>query len=216
MEDQCIRKELKPKHKRSSSTGQPRRSAMSLIVIASILALSSPLLQSNAHPTAGEGLDALREVRYRGLQPKFSVLESRGEGSTASRTLWAGYEVRDSSGGSSWVVTRQIHNGSTAADDVVRSGTCPQVYGLILEMERLPIPRPEVRGTRSASPRGYVQPPPNLGPTHSSYAMWSQGWTSDGAPIELTASHLGAGPLEGWVASAEHHLKDCWTPVEED
>lgn len=153
--------------------------------------------------TIGE-IDALKEIRHGGLAPAAIVVAQKG----ATAEALAIYETRRRGEAPDWVV-RRTRGG--AEPEIASSLSCPQIYQLVLALERLPIPSPEIRGPAADAPAEFSPPPPNLGPLHTRYGFWSRGWTSAHEPVELSLVHLGSGPLSGWMAEAETLLRDCWT-----
>lgn len=177
-----------------------------------LLAVALQAAASNASSVALE-LDALKADRQSGLQPSAIVLASR-EGTMNALTIYEMPAQRDES--PVWIIRRTESTGELASADIASSRSCPQIYQLILALERLPVPHPEIRGARAAAPAGFSPPPPDMGPLHTHYGFWSRGWTSDSQPIEVSLVHLGAGPLTRWMTEAEAVLRDCWsTPTGE-
>lgn len=171
-----------------------------------LFAVALQTAASNASSVAGE-LDALKATRHNGLQPSAIVLARRG----AAMNSLAIYEMplqRDDA--PVWVIRRADTTGEAVSAEIASSRSCPQIYQLVLALERLPVPRPEIRGARAAAPAGFSPAPPDIGPLHTHYGFWSRGWTSSSEPVELSLVHLGSGPLMHWMTEAEALLQNCW------
>lgn len=162
---------------------------------------------SNVSSVAGE-LDVLKGTRYDGLQPSAIVLAHRG----GALNALAIYEMPVQPDETPvWVIRRSDSAEEAVAAEIVSSRSCPQIYQLVLALERLPVPHPEIRGARAASPAGFSPAPPDMGPLHTRYGFWSRGWTSGSEPVELSVVHLGSGPLVKWMTEAEALLQSCWS-----
>jgi len=178
---------------------------MSLALTVGLLALMSHTAHQTATP--GRALDELRQLRFEGLQPRAAVMANED----SKTSIWAFYENSPDGGPALWIARRETSSAGELRTEIARSDICPQIYAQALALERLPIPGPEVRGPRSASPPEFVTQPPNLGPLHTSYTLWAKGWTSGLEPVELTVFHLGSGPIADWTAKAEADLDLCWS-----
>lgn len=177
-----------------------------LTVASSLMALAFQLTPLSTTP--GNAYDELRQLRFEGFQPRFSVAVSEG----SARGIWAIYEQHgNETGVVTWVVRREIITEGHRRSEIARSDTCPAVYSQVLAMERMPTPRAETRGPRSTSPQGFEPAPPNLGPLHRSYVLSATGWTQGSEPVGLAMFHLGSGPIADWMAGAEIALQSCWS-----
>lgn len=163
------------------------------------------------NPQDGAAIEELKQRRINDQQPRAIVVTSRNE----SLTYMSVYANEDSQSTENsrveWKIVRERHGYATIQTEMATSNSCPSIYGLALSLERLAIPRPEIRTERPSSPVGFTPLPPNLGPVHQHYTFWSRGWTQTEAPVELLVSHLGAGPVADWVDAAETALAPCWT-----
>lgn len=168
-----------------------------------LFAFSLQTAGSDTRSVVGE-IEALKGIRHQGLGPAAIVVAHRG----ATAEALAIYETGRRGEASSWIVRRTSAGNEP---EIASSLSCPQIYHLVLALERLPIPRPEIRGPAADAPAGFSPPPPSLGPLHTRYGFWSGGWTSTHEPVELSLVHLGSGPLSTWMMEAEASLRDCWT-----
>jgi hypothetical protein len=168
-------------------------------------------LQSSgpASPSNVGEIEALKGIRHEGFGPAAIVVAHKG----ASVEALAIYETSRGPEAPDWIV-RRTRAGNEP--EIASSRSCPQIYRLVLTLERLPIPSPEIRGPAADAPTGYSPPPPNLGPLHTRYEFWSRGWTPAHEPVELSLVHLGSGPVSTWMAEAETLLRDCWTAAVPD
>jgi len=145
-----------------------------------------------------------RQIRIDGVPPSAVVMVSSG---TSVSTL--SFHEKRESGRVVWLV-RRVDSPQSGRAQIASSDTCPQLYSQVLSLERLPVSQKEIRGAQSSAPDGFVPEPPSLGPLHTSYLLWSRGWTSGQEPVEMSLSHLGSGPLAGWFSDAEVELQRCW------
>lgn len=175
---------------------------MSLATSLSLLALIAQI----AHPPVAPSqlFAEFRQIKVDGVPPSAVVMVSSG----ASISTLSFHEKREN-GRVVWLVRRMGYPESGQAQ-IASSDICPQLYGQLLSLERLPVSQMQIRGAQSSAPDGFVPEPPNLGPLHTSYLLWSRGWTSGQEPVEMTFSHLGSGPLAGWFSDAEAELQPCW------
>jgi hypothetical protein len=159
-------------------------------------------------PVIAEATDPLRAFQHAGRTPEAALQERTGERGDQVRTL-AIFRHRDEgrSGPLSWRVR------DTDAEGRVRtahSEDCPAVYGLVVQLERIPLPRLEIRPAADAAPVTYHGRPPNLGPTHTSYALAASGVTAGNEPVFFRVSHLGSGPIREWLLDADRQMEGCW------
>lgn len=182
---------------------------MSIVVAASIALLTGPTWYQDI--TLGEAIDQIRQARLDGINPTFGVLTNRN-GQTA---MWTFYQRPGPNGADTeWLVTERTNVDRMSRSRLATGKACPAIFDSILEAERMAPPQSEIRGARSDAPPGYVPSPPNLGPLHASYVLWTKGWTTDSEPVELTMHHLGSGPLVGWTDRTEARLSACWSAPE--
>lgn len=159
-------------------------------------------------PVVAEPASPLQLFRYAGRTPEAVIQETTGERSDQVRTL-AIFRHRD--GGPRGPLAWRIRD--TAATGQVRSAhseDCAAVYGLIVQLERMSLPRLEIRPQVDAAPANYQGRPPNLGRTHTSYALAASGFTAGNEPVFFRVSHLGSGPIREWWLEADRQLAGCW------
>jgi len=176
------------------------------MLVTASLSLLAVVAQIAQHPVVPSQVFAeFRQIRIDGLQPSAVVMVSRG---TSTSTI--SFHERRERGRVVWLA-RRIDSPDAGRAQIASSDTCPQLYSQVLALERLPISQREIRGARSSSPEGFVPEPPKLGPLHTSYLLWSGGWTNGQEPVEMTLFHLGSGPIASWFSVAEAELDHCWS-----
>lgn len=162
----------------------------------------------DASPTIAAIANPMRPFQLAGRAPEAVIQETMGERSDQVRTL-AIFRHREEgrSGPLSW---RIRDTGTEGHARSAHSEDCPAVYGLILQLERIPLPRLEIRPEVDAAPANYQGRLPDIGQTHTSYALAASGFTSRNEPVFFRVSHLGSGPIRDWWMEADRQLEGCW------
>lgn len=133
------------------------------------------------------------------------ALVERWSGERDERSSIAFYQRRNlpGDGAISWHAETSFANGSASLD----SASCPAVFEAVTSLERLPLPRVELRIVEL--PRGSTPEPPNLGRLHASYRAELDATSAEGGPIRLTLEEVGTGPIQRWFDQAEPRLGAC-------
>lgn len=89
--------------------------------------------------------------------------------------------------------------------------TCPALADAVDRLERISLPRVEIRQLVPAA--GQQPSPPNLGYLHQGYRLTIRAVSADGAPVNLSLAHGGAGPVRDWFEHVGPSLDPCWRPA---
>lgn len=178
------------------------------ILIAALAVLSFPTVSA----ADDEWLASLKQTRVNSQRPNAIVIAERDFGTSVAISLYQEI-VSDGARGRRpvWVARREMRGSDARPVRWASTEGCPQLYGLVIELERLSMPRIELRSPAIGAPVGYVPAPPQTGSLHSAHLLWAQGWTSDDQPVETTLSGLGSGPAVDWFGRAETGLANCWS-----
>ncbi|WP_439472480.1 hypothetical protein [Brevundimonas sp.] len=142
----------------------------------------------------------------RGGPPAAAVVEIlRGEHD--ARTVLTIYAER-ASDQTRW---RAVLTESNGAVREANGPTCPALADAVDRLERVSLPPVEIRPVQPAE--GQRPSPPNLGYLHQSYRLTLRAVSTDGAPVELSLAHGGAGPVRDWFEHVEPTLDPCWRPT---
>lgn len=180
---------------------------MSVVAAWISVALSSSAAGQEGLPKI-DALSPLRVFAHHGRTPEAVVQHTTGSRGDVVRTVAI---FRDRDGGRLtplvWIIRDSTTNGEGRT---ARSDNCSAVYDAVVRMDRFPAPQIQVRPSVDAAPIEYQGPPPNIGPTHSSYVLVTSGVTTNNEPVSYMISHLGSGPIEDWLTEADRSLTSCW------
>lgn len=167
--------------------------ATGALIAVCVVTLASPFEALAQQRQGGEGLDS---------RPAAVIERTGGEpAETISLSVFS-HRALDGDARFSWRVIVTDPQGS--ARELDRS-VCPAVFRAISKLERMAIPRVEIRPGELVD--GQFPDPPNLGTMHQSYRATLSAFSADNAPVEITLSHLGAGPIRDWWDAAR--VEEC-------
>lgn len=154
------------------------------------------------------------QIRHSGSLPKAVVIHRADRRATISVSF---YQARSSEGAANtqgtWTARMETRLGAETSVLWTSTKICPQLYGNLVELERIALPRIEIRD-RSDAPAQYEAPPPNMGQLHTSHTLWVRAWDADNIPSEITLHSLGAGSVAMWFSKVQVDLDGCWTSLE--
>ena len=144
-------------------------------------------------------------VGDQGGPPAAAVVEMiRGEAGERSTLTF----YKDRAGSGSPVSWRAVLVEANGAARSAAGSSCPALIEAVSRLERIAPPRIEIQPVETAV--GSRPTPPNLGYLHQGYRLSIRAVAADGAPVELTLAHGGAGPVRDWLEASMDALEPCW------
>ena len=83
--------------------------------------------------------------------------------------------------------------------------SCAGIADSLVVIERVAMPRVELRSAEPAGPQ-----PPAMGPLHLTHHMWARAWDAGNSPVEITLTSLGSGSPQRLFDHLEQALRTCW------
>lgn len=154
------------------------------------------------------------QIRHSGSLPKAVVIRRIDRHNTISVSFYRENPSEEATSKQGvWTARMETRSGAETSVLWTSTKTCPQLYGNLVELERIALPRIEIRD-HSDAPTQYEAPPPNMGQLHTSHSLWVRAWDADNVPSEIALHSLGAGSVAVWFSKAQTDLDGCWTNLE--